>query len=285
MNAEIQENAAAAIAPMSRLEAIIESRAVQRTITALIILNAVTLGLETSKNAMAAAGDLLLGLDRFILGVFVVEILLKMLVKRLRFFREPWNIFDFIVVGIGLVPATNGLSVLRALRIIRVFRLVSVVPSMRRVVQALLQAIPGMASVVMLLALVYYVFAVMATKLFGAAFEDWFGTVGASMYSLFQIMTLESWSMGIVRPVMQVFPYAWLFFVPFILVTSFAVLNLFIAILVNAMHSQHEIDREADEAARQEAAHADAERILAEVTALRSEIRELRRLNGRQPET
>ena len=285
MNAEIQENAAAAIAPMSRLEAIIESRAVQRTITALIILNAVTLGLETSKSAMAAAGELLLGLDRFILGVFVVEILLKMLVKRLRFFREPWNIFDFIVVGIGLVPATNGLSVLRALRIIRVFRLVSVVPSMRRVVQALLQAIPGMASVVMLLALVYYVFAVMATKLFGAAFEDWFGTVGASMYSLFQIMTLESWSMGIVRPVMQVFPYAWLFFVPFILVTSFAVLNLFIAILVNAMHSQHEIDREADEAARQEAAHADAERILAEVTALRSEIRELRRLNGRQPET
>ena len=285
MNAEIQENAAAAIAPMSRLEAIIESRAVQRTITALIILNAVTLGLETSKSAMAAAGELLLGLDRFILGVFVVEILLKMLVKRLRFFREPWNIFDFIVVGIGLVPATNGLSVLRALRIIRVFRLVSVVPSMRRVVQALLQAIPGMASVVMLLALVYYVFAVMATKLFGGAFEDWFGTVGASMYSLFQIMTLESWSMGIVRPVMQVFPYAWLFFVPFILVTSFAVLNLFIAILVNAMHSQHEIDREADEAARQEAAHADAERILAEVTALRSEIRELRRLNGRQPET
>ena len=285
MNAEIQENAAAAIAPMSRLEAIIDSRAVQRTITALIILNAVTLGLETSKSAMAAAGELLLGLDRFILGVFVVEILLKMLVKRLRFFREPWNIFDFIVVGIGLVPATNGLSVLRALRIIRVFRLVSVVPSMRRVVQALLQAIPGMASVVMLLALVYYVFAVMATKLFGAAFEDWFGTVGASMYSLFQIMTLESWSMGIVRPVMQVFPYAWLFFVPFILVTSFAVLNLFIAILVNAMHSQHEIAREADEAARQEAAHADAERILAEVTALRSEIRELRRLNGRQPET
>ena len=285
MNAEIQENAAAAIAPMSRLEAIIESRAVPRTITALIILNAVTLGLETSKSAMAAAGELLLGLDRFILGVFVVEILLKMLVKRLRFFREPWNIFDFIVVGIGLVPATNGLSVLRALRIIRVFRLVSVVPSMRRVVQALLQAIPGMASVVMLLALVYSVFAVMATKLFGAAFEDWFGTVGASMYSLFQIMTLESWSMGIVRPVMQVFPYAWLFFVPFILVTSFAVLNLFIAILVNAMHSQHEIDREADEAARQEAAHADAERILAEVTALRSEVRELRQLNGRQPET
>ncbi len=268
----------AVLTPTRQLRTFIESLGVQRAITALIVLNAVTLGLETWDQAMAAAGGLLSLLDRVILGVFVLEILIKMTVYRLRFFRDPWNVFDFIVVGIGLVPATHGLSVLRALRIIRVFRLVSVVPSMRSVVQALLQAIPGMASIVMLLGLVYYVFAVMATMLFGGAFPDWFGSIGASMYSLFQIMTLESWSMGIVRPVMEVHPYAWLFFVPFILVTSFAVLNLFIAILVNAMHGQHEAEREAGEEAHREAAHEDRARIAGELEALRAEVQAMHRL-------
>ncbi len=275
----------AADTPARQLRSFIESTGVQRAITALIVLNAVTLGLETWDAAMAAAGGFLSLLDRVILGVFVLEILIKITVYRLRFFREPWNVFDFAVVGIGLVPATHGLSVLRALRIIRVFRLVSVVPSMRKVVQALLQAIPGMASIVMLLGLVYYVFAVMSTKLFGASFPDWFGSIGASMYSLFQIMTLESWSMGIVRPVMEVYPYAWLFFVPFILVTSFAVLNLFIAILVNAMHGQHEAEREAGEEAHREAAQEDRARIAAELESLRAEVQAMHRLLQSKRET
>lgn len=219
----------------SRIAQLVHSDRFQTAVIAVIILNAIVLGLETSDWMMANFGTLLVTLDRIALAIFVVEIGLKLYADRLSFFRSGWNIFDFLIVAIALMPATGGLSVLRALRILRAFRLISALPSLRRVVEGLLRAIPAMGSVVLLLALVFYVGAVMATKLFGDAFPDWFGHVGASLYSLFQIMTLESWSMGIVRPVMEVYPWAWAFFVPFILVTSFMVLNLFIAIIVTAM--------------------------------------------------
>jgi len=254
----------------------VESPQVRHTITVLIVLNAVTLGMETWEAAMARAGPLLLTLDRAILSVFVAEVLIKIVAYGRRFPRDPWNIFDFVVVAIGLVPATEGFSVLRALRVLRVLRLVSVVPSMRRVVQALLSAIPGMGSIVLLLSLLYYVAAVIATKLFGDAFPQWFGTIGGSMYSLFQIMTLESWSMGIVRPVMAVFPFAWLFFVPFILVTTFAVLNLFIAIIVSAMESEHRKEFEAMEADRAEQEREKARRLDQELAEVKAELRALR---------
>ena len=217
------------------LKAFIESAKTQNFILGVIILNAIVLGLETSDNAVKHAGDLLAVLDKIAIGIFISEITIKLIVYRIGFFKDGWNLFDFFIVSAALLPAGDGTSVLRALRIMRAFRLMSAVPSMRLVIQAMLNAIPGMASVVALLALVFYVGAVMATVLFGEQFHDWFGSIGASLYSLFQIMTLESWSMGIVRPVMEVFPYAWMFFVPFILCTSFAVLNLFIAIIVNAM--------------------------------------------------
>jgi voltage-gated sodium channel len=268
---------------MGRAQAVLESALFQRAITVVIMVNAITLGLETSATAMAQAGFFLKSLDRLCLVIFVIELAAKLAVYRTRFHHDPWNIFDFIVVGIALVPAAGGLSVLRSLRILRVLRLVSAVPSMRRVVSALLQVIPGMGSIVALLALVFYVFSVMATKLFGASFTEWFGTIGASAYSLFQVMTLESWSMGIVRPVMEVYPYAWLFFVPFIIVTSFTVLNLFIGIIVDAMQSQHEAERAAERAA--DVAQAEQERsdrasILAEIRALRGEIAELKQAGG-----
>jgi len=269
--------------PEGRLRRFIESAAFRRGITALILVNAAILGLETSPGVMAATGELLPLLDRLIIAVFAAEILAKLWVYRRRFFADPWNLFDFSVVAISLVPASAAFSVLRALRVLRVLRLVSVIPSMRKVVQALLQAIPGMGSIVALLALLYYVFSVMATKLFGAAFPDWFGSIGASAYSLFQIMTLESWSMGIVRPVMESFPFAWAFFVPFVLVTSFVVLNLFIAVIVNAMHMEHETDTEQAAAAAAETAQGERNAILAELQALRSEVAALnRRLESRE---
>jgi len=215
--------------------ALVASERFQRFIIAVIIANAIVLGLETSDWMMARAGGLLVALDRIALGIFVVEIGLKLYASRLGFFRSGWNLFDFAIVAIALLPSAGGLSVLRALRILRAFRLISAMPSLRRVVEGLMRAIPAMGSVLLLLGLIFYVGAVMATKLFGDRFPDWFGSVGASLYSLFQVMTLESWSMGIVRPVMEVYPFAWAFFVPFILVTSFMVLNLFIAIIVSAM--------------------------------------------------
>ena len=223
-----------------QIGAFVEARHVQNFITVLIVFNAITLGLETSAEIRVRFGSILEVVDFTVLTIFIVEILLKLFVQRLAFFKNGWNVFDFIVVSIAIVPAAGPLYVLRALRILRVLRLISVVPQMRRVVQALVKAIPGLLSIIALISLIFYVSAVLTTNLFGGEFEEWFGSIGASMYSLFQIMTLESWSMGIVRPVMKVYPYAWVFFVPFILVTSFAVINLFIGVIVDAMQTVQE---------------------------------------------
>jgi voltage-gated sodium channel len=243
----------------------------ERTIIVLIVVNAITLGLKTSDAAMSAAGPLLITLDRTILAAFVPELLHRFYVRRFAFFRDPWRVFDLIVVGFALMPASGNLSILRAFRILRVLRLVSVVPSMRRVVTGLLNTLPGMGSIALLPGLIFYVFAVMATKLFAAKFPERFGTMGSSAYSLFQIMTLENWSMGIVRPVMDVYPYAWAFFVPFIIVSTFAMLNLFIGVIVDGMQSQH-----LDEAhTERETMISETGHVLSEVRALRSEIREL----------
>jgi len=257
---------------MTTLRKLIESRRFEMAIMVLIVINAITLGLETSSEAMAAFGPVLVTIDRIILAVFVLELMARFAVYRLDFFRDPWRIFDLLVVAVAFLAATSNLSVLRALRILRVLRLITVVPSMRRVVGGLVAALPGMGSVVMLLALIYYVFAVMATKLFAASFPDWFGSLGASAYSLFQIMTLESWSMGIVRPVMDVYPWAWLFFIPFIITTSFAVLNLFIGIIVSAMQEENEETAVAERGTL----HREQELILAEIRALREEVRALK---------
>jgi len=244
----------------------------QNTIIALIVFNAVTLGLETSDSVMARAGGVLVVLDRLLLAIFVFEIAARIIAHGTRFFRDPWSVFDFIVVGVAVVPATENFSVLRALRVLRVLRLASVVPRMRRVVEALLSALPGLGSVVAILGLIFYVAGVMATQIFGDEFPQWFGSLGRSIYSLFQIMTLESWSMGIVRPVMEVYPYAWAFFVTFILISTFTMLNLFIAVVVNAMQSRyHEVEAE-----QAEAAHNERAKLLDEIRALRTEVQGLR---------
>ncbi len=253
-----------------------ESSRVQYFITLLIVINAIILGLETVPLAMERYGAFLLAVDNFILGVFVIEILLRIYAHRLSFFRDPWSLFDFTVVAIALVPASGPLAVLRALRILRVLRLLTLVPSMRRVVGALLGSIPGLSSIALVLLLIYYVFAVIATKLFGDHFPQWFGSIGESLYSLFQIMTLESWSMGIVRPVMVEHPYAWIFFIIFILIATFTMLNLFIAIIVNAMQTfTEEENRERKEALVETRDHIEAD-LHSEMAALRREIGELR---------
>jgi len=259
-----------------RVRAWIEHPRAQNFIIVLILLNAVLLGLETSAGAMAAAGALIVGIDRAILAVFVVEIALRLYAHRAAFWRDPWSVFDFLVIAIALVPASGPLAVLRALRVLRVLRLLTMVPSMRRVVGALLAAIPGLGSIGLVLLIIYYVFAVIATNLFAASHPDWFGSIGRSLYTLFQIMTLESWSMGIARPVMEHFPYAWIFFVLFILVATFTMLNLFIAIIVNAMQSYSDEERSAaTQVSDQARAHIEAE-MHAEFRAMREEMRKLR---------
>ena len=245
-----------------------------RFILVLIAINAVTLGLETNATVMEKTGGLLALIDGLILTVFVFELLARMVADFRGFWRDPWRIFDFLVVSIALIPATGPLAVLRAFRILRVLRLVSTVEALRRVVSGLLAALPGMGSIMLLLVLIFYVFAVISTKLFGASFPEWFGSIGKSSYTLFQIMTLESWSMGIVRPVMEDFPYAWALFVPFIIATAFTVLNLFIGVIVDAMQSEH-----AEEAhAERDAMKHETELILREVRELRKELAEMKKM-------
>jgi len=255
-----------------------QRKIVEQIIIAVIVINAITLGLETSKTVMANYGEIIFWLDKIALTIFVIEISFRILGHGLHFFRDPWSIFDFIVVAIALVPTSDQFSVLRSLRILRVLRLLTIVPQMRKVVSALLAAVPGLSSIILVLLLIYYVFAVMATNLFGAAFPEWFGTIGDSMYSLFQIMTLESWSMGIVRPIMEEYPMAWMFFVPYILIATFTMLNLFIAIIVNAMQLQNEQETEVTVAAVKENTQRVDVNISQKLDEMHEEMKELRGL-------
>lgn len=262
------DNATFASRLRGRVRGFIESARFEKSITGLIVANAITLGVETSPAVAARFGDPLYAFDRLVLAVFVVELVLRFFVYRGRFFRDPWRVFDFVVVGIAVIPAGSAFAVLRALRVLRVLRLVSLVPSMRRVIGALLAALPGMASIVGLLGLVLYVFAVMATKLYGGIAPEFFGSLGASLFTLFQIMTVEGWP-DVARSVMSQSPYAWIFFVAYLLIATFMVLNLFIAVVVNAMQSEVTEDLRGE-------GEAHTRLILDEVRALRRGIEALR---------
>ncbi len=238
-----------------RLISLIETNVFQYLILTIIVLNAITLGMETDAGILAKYGSLLFVLDTLFISIFTIEIVLKIYAYRLNFFRNGWNIFDFVIVAVSILPFLSNLSVLRTLRILRALRLVSVTPVFRRVIQGFMNALSGLMAVGSMLLLVFYVSAVMATKFFGEKFPEFFGSLGSSFYSLFQIMTLESWSMSIVRPVMEEFPMAWIFFILFILSTTFSVLNLLIGIIVNSMQQVHEKEMEVTHQQIQEQKH------------------------------
>ncbi len=219
------------------IEKIMAHNWVQRFLIILIVVNAAIMGLETNPEVMAAAGSYLLLLDHAILWVFIAELVLLIAARRLLFLKDAWCVFDLLVVLIALVPATGSLSVLRALRALRILRLINKVESMRNVVGALLGSLPGLGSVFGLILIIFYVSAVIATNMFGEAFPARFGSLGQSFYTLFQVMTLEGWSEEIARPVMEVFPSAWVFFILFILTATFIVVNLFVAVIVDSINS------------------------------------------------
>ncbi|WP_372444664.1 ion transporter [Crossiella equi] len=239
----------------------------QHTIIGLIVVNAVTLGLETSADLVTAYGDWLHLIDRFALAVFTAELVARLYAHGHRFFRDPWNCFDAVIVGVALLPMSGPFSVLRSLRILRALRLVSMIPSMRRVVSALLGAMPGMVSIASLLGLVLYVAAVMGTKLYGDVAPEHFGHLGDSLFTLFQVMTGDGWS-EVARPIMDQVPGAWLFFIGYILITTFSVLNLFIAVGVSAMEKQVAEERAEEDMLEHQ--------LLAEVTGMRAELAALR---------
>ena len=270
----------------SFLKSIIENPLAERLLIGLIVVNAITLGLETSKPIMESWGWIIHIVDKVILAIFVIELAARLIVQRFSFFKDGWNVFDFIVVAIALVPTTESLQVLRSLRILRALRLVTAVPSLKRVVSALIGALPGLGSIVALLLLIFYVSAVMATKMFGdmefgAGKDLYFGSIGATLITLFQIMTLDAWADTILRPLMEKHPYAWMFFVPFVLISAFVALNLFIGVVVSAIEAEGDAAREA--AARGQplpSSPVTSADVLLEIRKLREEIQELRSQRG-----
>ena len=273
----------------ARAARLVVSGRFQQVVTGLILLNAVTLGLETSDTLMARYGAVLEFLDQVLLWLFTAELLLRIYAFRSRFFRDPWGIFDLIVIGIAWAPSSGDLAVLRSLRVLRVLRLLSVMPSLRNVVEAMLGALPGMGSIVLLMGLMFYVFGVMATKLYGDILPDKFGTLCASVFTLFHLMTLEGWVEDIVKPATEHQPWAWLFFMPFIVLSTFVVLNLFLGVIVESIQTLREERESADAAAAQaaadaaaSAAHSDSMTLLAELRGLRAEIAALRASRSQQ---
>ncbi|MEA3371052.1 MAG: ion transporter [Campylobacterota bacterium] len=250
----------------------VENSKFKNFIIALIVINGITMGLETSKEIMAVYGSYLHLFDSIVIGIFTIEIALRIYAYRRAFFKDGWSIFDFTIVAISLIPTSAGFEILRILRVFRLLRLITVVPQMRKIVLALVSVIPGMASIAGLLMLLFYIFAIMSTTLYSQTFPEWFGTLGASFYTLFQIMTLESWSMGIVRPIMEVHPYAWTFFIPFIFIVTFIMINLIIAVVVDAMG---EINKDQELKVVDEV-HSRDEEMKLEIRELKSEIRELK---------
>lgn len=272
----------------SRIEAAIESTGFRNLVTGLIIINAIILGILTYAESLSPQTVFSLEMmDRAITFAFAFEILLKLAVYRLSFFKLGWNWFDFIVVGISIVPGAEGFSVLRALRVLRVLRLLHILPMMRRITEALLKALPGMGAIVAVLALLTYVYAVMATNMYGDTDNpevlQLFGDLPSSAFSLFQVMTMDGWRFEVVQKVIDDgHPYAPLFFLTFIFIASFAVLNLFIALIVDALAAEQkaateELLEELDEL-EEDVEHAEEERdeMLALLKEMKAEMAELK---------
>jgi voltage-gated sodium channel len=256
-----------------RIEQFINHPTIQHFLVFLIVINAAILGIETNHNVMASWGEELFLLDHTILGIFIAEIVLLIAARGFSFFKDAWCLFDFVVVGIALVPASGSLSVLRALRVLRVLRLINKVESMRKVVGGLLSSLPGLGSVFGLILIIFYVASVIATNLFHKDFPDWFGDLSTSAFTLFQVMTLESWADGIARPVMENFPYAWVFFILFILIATFIIFNLFIAVIVDSITADKDKDHRD---------HHHQTTVQEELQHLRQEMAELRQLLTKQ---
>lgn len=230
----------------THLRNIISSNAWAYCIAALIIFNTIVLGLETYPGIVDVYGNLLAFLDQAILYVFIVEIFLHLIAYRLNFFKDPWSVFDLCVVGIALIPTQGAFSALRAARALRALRLISVFPKLRKVIEGLVMAIPGICAIAGIMAIIICVFGLIASKLYGPSYPEWFGNLHLSVFSLFQVMTLEGWP-DIVRTVMQQKPFAWMFFVTYILIATFSVLNLFIAVVVDAMQRNQAEDTDGDQ--------------------------------------
>lgn len=257
------------------LAKILDGNKVQSFITGLIFINAITLGLETSSSIRSSVGTYLQIFDNFVIMIFAVEITLKLYANGLKFFKNGWNIFDFTIVLISLIPATGSLSVLRALRVLRILRLLKMAPRLKFIVNSLFKSLPDLVWIFILILIFYYLYSVMGTKLFGESFPDLFGTLTTSMFTLFQLMTLEDWVNGVAKPVMSVFPYAYIYFISFILITSVVVLNLIIAVIVSGLEAIQTEDRKILMDELEKDIESDKREILSELRTLKTKLSDI----------
>lgn len=218
----------------------VDARWFEPAMITMIVLNGVLIGLETSHDILAAHGDLLHLGNNVFLGVFIIEAALKITAVAPRFrlyFGNGWNLFDFSVVVLSLIPATGEFAlVARLIRVLRVLRLVSAIPQLRLIVATLVRSIPSMGHVILLMSVIFYIYAVTGFHLFHAHDEEHWGTLGAALLTLFQMVTLEGW-VDIMETAMELHPWSWVYFVSFVMLGTFVVLNLFIAVVINNLEN------------------------------------------------
>ena len=261
------------------IKRLVENPFFQNTIIVLIIVNSVLIGLETSTSYMESFGYYIDQIDRIILFIFIGEILLKMYAYGLSFFKNAWNVFDTSVILISVIPSIGAaFSVLRALRILRTLRLLKNIPKLKIIIESLLHAIPSIGWIAVLLMIIFYIFAVIGSNLFGPDYPEYFGSLPASLFTLFQIMTLESWSSGIARPIIDQTPFAAIYFIIFILIATYTTLNIFIAIVVNTMNELHRRDIMEEEKHIKDFVHIENAQLMDQMIEMRKEMIELRKL-------
>lgn len=222
----------------------------QSFIMAVIVLNAITLGIQTAdlpQNVLSA----LMMFDNLCLIIYIAEAVIKIAAYGGKYFKDAWNVFDFVIILLCLIPANflpispQIARIIRIFRAFKAFRLVSSFRHMRIIVEAIAKSLPGIAWTAVLMLIIYYVYAVIGTVAFADVFPDHFGDLLGSFYTLFQCMTMESWSEGVSRPVMEVYPWAALYFVSFVIISGFIMINVVVGIVVGTIdESQKELEAE-----------------------------------------
>jgi len=232
---------------MRRLSEVVESDWFRRAVITVILVNAVHIGLETDPDLVARYGALLRGVDRTVLGLFSLEMILRLLAAApaAAFFHDPWNWFDCVVIGAGFFPGSEFLTVFRLLRILRLMRTVRVLPGLKHVADAVFETLPSLTNVLVILSLLFYTYATAGTILYAPILPDKFGSLGRSLLTLCEVITLEGWGEPM-RRLLPSAPFAWVYFVSFILLGTYFALSSVVQILVSHLIDEENRDQIAE---------------------------------------
>lgn len=222
---------------------IVSHRAFEFFIIGIILISALLIGLETSADLVAQYEEQIAWGNRIVLGIFIIEAILKMWALAPspgRYFKEGWNVFDFSIILMALIPSTGDLAMLaRLARLLRVLRLISAIPELRLIVATLMKSIPSMGNIMLLMGVIFYIYAVAGQQLFHAHDPQHWDNLGISLLTLFRIVTLEDWT-DVMYTAMEMHPLSWIYFVSFVIMGTFVIINLFIAVVLNNLEEAKE---------------------------------------------